>query len=111
METWQILCRLAAHMGYRFKMKYTSVAEIQEEIQRAIPLYHQIVVDSPEADGTWGLSAFQLAKPAFDYSKVGTAVTPVGTLALDHLEGRFSRWFDEIFTRARKIEESIGIGS
>jgi len=110
-EAWQMLCRIAAQMGYRFKMKYSSVAEVQEEIRRVIPLYGRIAVDSPEADGTWSLDAFHPAGTAFDYGRIGTTVAPIRTLTLDHLEGRFARWFDEIFTRARNAEEPASAGS
>ncbi len=110
LETWQILSQLAARMGYRFKMRYNSVAEIQEEIRRVAPLYASIITDSREADGTWGLSGLRLPPVRF-HGRLDATVRPVPTLFLDHLEGRFSRWFEEIMTRASALLEPVAEGA
>ena len=109
LETWQLLTRLAAHMGYRFKMKYASVAEVQEEIRRVFPAYAGVVVDDEGADGTWSARNMGLPRVPFDYacfrdpSRLET-LRPVPTLGLDAMEARFSGWFDAQMERARKAE-------
>ena len=109
METWQILARLAAQMGHRFKMKYASPAEITAEIQRAVPIYRDVVPGSAQGDGIWDLDkarglqvgSVEMAPPR----------QPVSTLFLDPLEARFARWFDDIMSEARAREEERLLGA
>ena len=104
METWQIISRLAAQMGHRFKMKYASAAEVTAEIQRAVPIYSGVVPGSAADDGIWDLGRWKpLAPPQ---AEVGGAVKPVATLFLDPLEARFAGWFDQIMGEARSKEEA-----
>jgi len=102
METWEILREIAAEMGYRFKMKYSSVDEVTDEIMRVVPIYRDVVVDGIDADGIWDLTRFPIAPVKPDVAHLGRSVQPVATLALDHLESRFSTWFDGAFARARQ---------
>ncbi|MFB3854381.1 MAG: FAD-dependent oxidoreductase [Vicinamibacterales bacterium] len=104
METWQIICELAAHMGHRFKMKYSGPDEIFEEIRRTAPIYRDVVIDSCEEDGIWSLDGNSRAASEAE-SPLGEALTPAGTLALDHLEVCFERWFQSLFAKARKARE------
>jgi predicted molibdopterin-dependent oxidoreductase YjgC len=105
-ETWQLLCRLAAGMGYRFKMKYTTLDEVTAEIRRVVPIYRDVLIDSPDADGIWDRNGFQLEQVAPDLEQLGAEVLPVPSLFLDDLELRFARWFERIFAEAReKLDE------
>jgi hypothetical protein len=106
METWEMLREIAAEMGYRFKMKYSSVDEVTEEILRVVPIYRDVVVDGIDADGIWDLARFPIAPVKPDAAHLGRGVEPVATLALDHLESRFSSWFDGEFARARQALKS-----
>jgi predicted molibdopterin-dependent oxidoreductase YjgC len=105
MDTSRILCDLASRMGYRFKMKYATTDEVTAEIQRAVPIYRSVVVNSAEPDGTWDLGAFPLAAVPPDAKALATVVTPAATLSLDEMEKRFGRWFEKIFADARKAGE------
>jgi formate dehydrogenase major subunit len=105
METWQLLCELAARLGLRFKMKYAGVDAVTDEIRRIAPIYRDVVVDSPDADGTWDLGRFPLprhpAGPA-DPAGPGRPFTPAATLPLDALEARFARWFEKTIADAQR---------
>jgi predicted molibdopterin-dependent oxidoreductase YjgC len=102
MESWRILCEIGARMGYRFKMKYPGVAAVTEEIQRVVPLYSEVAVDSPEANGVWGLDRFRLPRVLFDYTRRGEPRPSVPTAPLDDVERRFARWFEEMDKTARE---------
>ena len=102
MESWRILCEIAARMGYRFKMKYSGAAGVTEEIRRVVPLYSEVAIDSPEAEGVWGLDRFRLPRVAFDYSRREGPQRTVPTAPLDDVERRFARWFGEIDRAARE---------
>jgi formate dehydrogenase major subunit len=102
METWQLLCELAARLGLRFKMKYAGVDAVTEEIRRVVPMYREVVVDSPDADGTWDLSRFALPRLPAEPDRADRPAVPAATLALDALEARFGRWFEKTIADARK---------
>jgi formate dehydrogenase alpha subunit len=104
-ETWEILCQLGARMGYRFKMKYDHPDEVFEEIRRVAPVYRAIAIGSQEPDSIWDLSHFRLADGGPRYQPDAPVVTPAATLPLDHLEGRFARWFDGLFPAASAQEQ------
>ncbi|NTV04421.1 molybdopterin-dependent oxidoreductase, partial [bacterium] len=99
LETWQVLCQLGAQMGYRFKMKYNNPAEVFAEIQRVVPAYGNVKVDSADADGVWTPPMGALARQP--YAGGAAATTPVPTLALDHLELQFGQWFAGMMDGAR----------
>jgi formate dehydrogenase major subunit len=101
-ETWQILCRLGAAMGYRFKMKYASLDEVTAEIRQVVPIYRDVVIDSPDADGIWDRNGFRLARIPPDPERLAVEVDPTPTLFQDDLEARFARWFEGLFEAARK---------
>jgi predicted molibdopterin-dependent oxidoreductase YjgC len=101
LETWQVICQLADQMGFRFKMKYASIAEVTEEIQRVIPLHRGVEVDSPDAAGLWALDGRGAPAGVFDPGSLSSPARPASTLALDHLESVFARRFDEDVERAR----------
>ncbi len=101
-ETWDLLCRLAAQMGYRFKMKYESADEVRAEIGRVFSAYGQAVVDSPDADGVWSRAASGLPRVSFDAARLAERVTPVVTRDLDVLERRFTAWFEEAIGAAKQ---------
>jgi hypothetical protein len=66
-------------------------------------MYREVVVDSPDADGTWDLSRFPLPRrPAGPAGAGRPAEVPAATLPLDALEARFARWFDRTIADARK---------
>ena len=109
-ETWELLTRIAAQMGYRFKMKYASPAEIFEEIRRVVPAYRSVAVDSPDVDGSWPLSGMLLPRVPFNYSRLDASpINPVATLALDCLEARFDTWFSGTMERARSAMEAADL--
>jgi predicted molibdopterin-dependent oxidoreductase YjgC len=100
LETWEILCQLAAGMGYRFKMKYASPEEVMEEIRRVAPIYRDVVLDAVDGEAIWDRSRFPLqAPPAAVPASPATPAMPAPTLALDHLEVRFQKWFDGLFAK------------
>ena len=101
LETWQVICRLAGQMGYRFRMKYTSIAEVTEEMRRVVPLYRGVDVDSAEAAGVWAFDGRRPPAGAFDPAGLSSPARPASTLALDHLESMFARRFDEAVEKAR----------
>jgi predicted molibdopterin-dependent oxidoreductase YjgC len=101
-ETWQILCQLAAGMGYRFKMKYSSLDEVTAEIRRVTPIYRDVVIGSQDADGIWDRNVFRLERVPPDLERLAARVDPIPTLFLDDLEARFARWFEGIFQAARQ---------
>ncbi len=104
-ETWQLLCQLGAHMGLRFKMKYGDPADVRAEIGRVFPAYAAVVPDSRNGEGIWDLAAAGLQRRAFA-PVPGSAVVPVRTRHLDHLEARFAGWFDAVMDRAREEAEA-----
>jgi formate dehydrogenase major subunit len=95
LETWEILCQLAAGMGYRFKMKYAGPDEVMEEIRRVAPIYRDVVLDGGNGEAIWDRSRFPLAAPAF--TAPASPTTPAPTLPLDYLEVRFQKWFEGLF--------------
>ncbi|MBP7148821.1 MAG: FAD-dependent oxidoreductase [Acidobacteria bacterium] len=99
-ETWAILCRIAAGMGYRFKMSYDSPAQVLEEIRRVAPIYRNVVVDGEDAESIWDLSLFPLPRAATP-PWASEPLARVDTAALDCLEVRFHTWFDQLFEKAR----------
>jgi formate dehydrogenase major subunit len=104
-ETWRTLCEIAGKMGYRFKMRYASVAEITEEIRRVAPMYRNVKVGSAGAEGLWDAASAPLQAVAPD-PKRKHAIRPVGTLGLDVLETRFDRWFKRIVVEARQARDA-----
>ncbi len=109
MESWQILCEIGARMGYRFKMKYAGVPEVTREIQRVVPLYAEVAVDSPDLSGTWALEKFPLPRVPFDHAARREPARGTPTLSLDSLEGRFQRWFEKVDSEAREALASQGL--
>jgi formate dehydrogenase major subunit len=101
LETWQVICELAARMGYRFKMRYASAAEVTDEIRRVVPAYRGVEIDSPDGAGVWALDGRRPPGGSFDPASLATPARPVATLALDHLEARFAARFDEAIETAR----------
>ena len=95
LETWEIFCQLAAAMGYRFKMKYAGTEDVMQEIRRVAPIYRDIVLDGGNGDAVWDRSRFPLAAPPV---AVQAPATPAITWPLDHLEVRFQKWFEGLFT-------------
>ncbi len=100
LETWQLICQLGAQMGYRFKLKYANPAEVFAEIQRVVPAYGAVTVDSADADGIWTPPMGGLARRPFT-GGAAAKITPVPTLDLDHLELQFGQWFAEMMAGAR----------
>ncbi len=98
LETWEILCQLAAGMGYRFKMKYSGPDEVLAEIRRVAPIYRDVVVDGADGDAIWDSNRFPLAAP--EAVAPAPATRPAVTMPLDHLEVRFQKWFDGMFAKA-----------
>ncbi|MFI5142622.1 MAG: FAD-dependent oxidoreductase [Thermoanaerobaculales bacterium] len=106
MENWRIVCELAARMGFRFKMRYTSPAEVTEEIRRVAPIYRTVVTEGPGQDGIWDAGLAGLAKAPLDFSALATPAPPDATLFLDVLESRFAQRFADAFTAARAAHEA-----
>ena len=96
-ETWEILVRLAARMGCGSETDYLDPGQIFEEIRRVTPAYRDVVVGSPEQDGIWDPRGISLPGAGPRYRADAAAVVPASTLSLDHLEARFTRWFDSLF--------------
>jgi predicted molibdopterin-dependent oxidoreductase YjgC len=108
-ETWQILSRLGAGMGYRFKMKYGSVDEVTAEIRRIAPIYRDVVIGSQDADAIWDRNGFRLGRIPPDAEQLSVVVEPKPTLSLDELEARFSGWFDGVFEGARRAADDTAL--
>jgi anaerobic selenocysteine-containing dehydrogenase len=106
-ETWRLICRLAARMGYQFKMKYGTIDEVTEEIRRVVPIYRDVRIDDVGADGVWDLSRFPLVKGAAP-PLTPKPTTPTVTLGLDCLEERFATRMAKLFEEARKRLEAAG---
>jgi formate dehydrogenase major subunit len=98
-ETWQIITELAAKMGLRFKMKYSTPAEVFEEIRRVAPIYRYVEVDGQGADAVWDAGRSPLRPVGPDGAATAAAVTPVATSAIDCLDARFERWFTGLFAK------------
>jgi formate dehydrogenase major subunit len=105
LETWEILCRLAERMGYRFKMKYASPSEVTTEIRRVVPLYRDVVIDSQDADSIWDAGGHGLARPDLEGKALAAPLDPVPTLGLDVLEARFQHTFETKMNAAREAQE------
>jgi len=101
-ETWQLICELAARLGQRFKMRYGGVEEVTEEIRRVAPIYRHVRIDSPDADGVWDIEGLSLAESVPALPAAGEPAVPAATLPLDALEARFARWFHEVMANARR---------
>ncbi len=101
LESWQVISQLAALMGFRFRMKYTSAADVTGEIRRAVPLYAAVNVDSADADGTWDLGAFPLPAVPWDPRRLDAPAATVRTAGLDTLETRFRERFEQLDREAR----------
>lgn len=101
METWQIVCQLAARMGFRFKMKYGSAAEVLEEIRRVVPLYRGVRLDDGRHEAIWDASAYPVTPVPLDGWGLGRPEKPPATLAFDSLEARFETRFRTLFEEAR----------
>jgi formate dehydrogenase major subunit len=99
LETWQLLVELAARMGFRFKMKYGSPAEVFEEIRRVAPIYRHVTVDAQDRSAIWDAGRFPLSGAGADGAAVAPPIAPVQTAGLDHLDARFESWFQGLFAR------------
>ena len=97
--TWEILCQIAAGMGYRFKMKYQGAEDITAEIQRIVPIYAGLDLNGPGA--IWDAGAFALKRAPFDGRPSDSASATTPTLFLDPIEKRFATWFEGVFDKAR----------
>ena len=98
LETWEILSRLGALLGHRFRMRYGSVREVTAEIRRVAPSWQDV---GPDLSGL--VRGPGPAPGRFARSTVpGELVTPVPTLFLDTLEMRFRDEFDGLVARARQ---------
>ncbi len=91
-ETWDLICQIAARMGFRFKMKYANPGEVMEEIRRVVPLYRDLKIGSSNGEAIWDRALFPLESKPARLSPEPTM--PPSTLPLDHLELRFKRWFE-----------------
>lgn len=105
LETWEILAQIGARMGYRFKMKYASTAEIMDEIRRVAPIYRDVVIGGEGTDSIWDLGRFPLSRVEPDLGRLSETIEPAKTLHLDHLESRFNAWFEGIMQEARRRSE------
>lgn len=103
LETWEILCRLASQMGYRFKMKYAGVDEVTAEILRVVPMYGDVALGEQGSDAIWSLGRSGLKQVSLDRGTAPAAQVhmPIPTLFLDHLEQRFDGRFTKIMADAR----------
>jgi formate dehydrogenase major subunit len=99
LETWQLIVELASRMGFRFKMKYGSPAEVFDEIRRVAPIYRHVVVDAQDGSALWDAARFPLAGAGADGAAVAPPIVPVPTAGLDHLDARFDQWFQGLFAR------------
>ncbi len=101
MQTWEIISSIASQMGYRFKMNYTSPADIMDEIRKIAPIYRNIQPESKNGEAIWDINAFRLPQSMDGFNLKTLPLQPVPTLYLDRLEKNFQTWFDAIFERAR----------
>jgi len=102
METWEILCRLGAEMGYRFKMKYAGVEEVTAEILRVAPIYRGVTVNGADGEGIWDPSLLPMRPVDPEPRDLDERLSPQSTIFLDALEARFGRWFDQEISTARE---------
>ncbi len=97
LETWELLTELAARMGLKFKMNYTTPSQVFEEIRRVAPIYRYVDVGSQGPDAIWDASRLSMKPAALNGTATAPVLTPVETGALDYLDARFERWFDGLF--------------
>ncbi len=100
MENWRILCELGARMGFRFKLRYASPAEITEEIRRVAPIYRGVTLEGDGHDGIWDAGLCRLVKAPPDFSGLEAPSSPDATLFLDVLESRFAHRFESALAAA-----------
>jgi predicted molibdopterin-dependent oxidoreductase YjgC len=98
-ETWEILCGLAAHLGHGPAMAYGGTGEVTAEIARVVPWHTGADPAGGPAPGHAGRAA--PTRVEFDPALAAGEVVPVETLALDASEARLARWFGESFRQAR----------
>lgn len=103
LETWELLVRLAARMGYRFKMRYESTDEIFEEIRRVAPIYAAVDPDAVDGSNVWDASRMPVSVAASAAAAGAEPRVPSPTLFLDPLEARFDAWFRRIMETARAV--------
>jgi anaerobic selenocysteine-containing dehydrogenase len=96
-ETWRLFCDLAAAMGLRFKMHYSTPAEVFEEIRRVAPIYRYVQVGGQGPEAIWDAARSPMVATPPNGAATAPAVTPVDTAALDCLDARFERWFAGLF--------------
>jgi anaerobic selenocysteine-containing dehydrogenase len=96
-ETWRLFCDLAAAMGLRFKMHYSTPAEVFEEIRRVAPIYRYVQVGGQGPDAIWDAARSPMAATPLNGAATAPVVTPVSTAELDCLDARFERWFKGLF--------------
>jgi formate dehydrogenase major subunit len=96
-ETWRLLCDLAAAMGLRFKMHYSTPAEVFEEIRRVAPIYRYVQVGGQGPDAIWDAARSPMAAVPVNGAATSPAITPVATAGLDCLDARFEKWFSGLF--------------
>jgi predicted molibdopterin-dependent oxidoreductase YjgC len=96
-ETWRLLCDLAAAMGLRFKMHYATPAEVFEEIRRVAPIYRHVQVGGQGPEAIWDTARSPMAARPVNGAATAPVVTPVATAELDCLDARFERWFAGLF--------------
>ncbi|HPC84199.1 MAG TPA: FAD-dependent oxidoreductase [Thermoanaerobaculaceae bacterium] len=106
METWQIISQLAARMGLRFKMKYSSPEEILAEIRRVVPLYRALVLNGQPHEAVWNEAALPLPGVGLPELREDSLAEPLSTLLFDHLEARFARRMETLFAEARAAKDS-----
>jgi NADH dehydrogenase/NADH:ubiquinone oxidoreductase subunit G len=98
-ETWEMLCGLAAHLGHGPAMAYGGTGEVTAEIARVVPWLAGADPAGGPAPGRPGAAAPTRAE--FDPALAAGEVVPVETLALDVSEARLARWFGESLRQAR----------
>jgi hypothetical protein len=96
-EVWRMLTDLAAAMGFRFKMKYQTAAEVFAEIRRVAPIYRYVDVGSQGPQGIWDASRSPLPPQPVNGTATAAPFTPTATAPLDCLDVRFDKWFEGLF--------------
>jgi len=99
MENWEVFTQLAKAMGIRYKFEYQSVAEIQAEMKKLIPIYHEIDFDFELHGVAWKIDKLASCDSTKSKSQLlgldWTAVENKSMLVSNSIRSWFQRFLEE----------------